>query len=128
MKDNQINVLVADDEEIIRDLITDLLTDQGFKVIVAKNGREAVDLSKESFFHIAFVDVHMPIMNGVETLKAIKEINPKTTIVMMDSYPDMFVDEALSEGAITCIHKPFDIKEITGIANRIIENNKDIIP
>lgn len=124
MKDNQINVLVADDEEIIRTLITDLLTDQGFKVIVAKNGKEAVDLSKESFFHIAFVDVHMPIMNGVETLKMIKEISPKTTIVMMDSYPDMFVDEALSEEATTCIHKPFDIKEIIGIVNRIIENNK----
>jgi two-component system response regulator (stage 0 sporulation protein F) len=124
--EEQINILVVDDEEVMRSLFTDLFNERGFKVSVAKNGKEAIELVKGIFFHIVFLDVHMPVINGVQALRSIKEMSPKTSIVMMDSFPDIFAEEALKEGAITCIHKPFDIQEVIKIVNETIENKEKV--
>jgi len=105
----------------MRSLFSDLLGDQGHEVSCAQNGKEAMGLVKEKIFQIAFIDVHMPVMNGIETLRAIKEISPQTTIVMMDSFPDILVEEAKREGAITCIHKPFNIQEVIEVVQEILE-------
>jgi len=121
-----IKVLVVDDEEIMRSLFTDILQDRGYTVIAVRDGREAQKKTRDNFFHVAFIDVHMPVMNGVQTLRAIKEISPKTAIVMMDSFPDVLLDEAEREGAISCIHKPFDIKEIIEIIEEAVEGRKKV--
>lgn len=117
--EGQINILVVDDEEVIRRLFTDLFREEGAKISVARNGKEAIELIRENFFHIAFIDVHMPVMNGIQVVRSIREISPKTSIVMMDSFPDIFVEEVLKEGALTCIHKPFNIQEVINIVKEI---------
>jgi len=116
-----VNIIIVDDEHVIRSLLTDLLGDNGYEVTAVTNGKEAEDLFKEKSFRIAFLDVHMPVMNGVETLKMIRRVSPDTTVVMMDSFPDKLLNEAIDHGAITCIHKPFDIKEVTDIVERILK-------
>lgn len=125
-KSTKIFVLVVDDEEVMRNLFTDLLTEQGYEVIAVKNGCEAVEKVKEINFAIAFIDVHMPLMNGVETLRTIKKIKPQTRIVMMDSFPDALIEQARREGAVTCIHKPFEINEVTNIMEEIVEQKEKI--
>jgi len=122
----RIYVLIVDDERVMRSLFTDLLTERGYNVIAVNNGREAVEKVKEIDFAIAFIDVHMPVMNGVETLKTIKKIKPQTTIVMMDSFPDALVEQARGEGAITCIHKPFGINEVTKIMEKFVEQKEKV--
>lgn len=119
MQNKQINALVVDDEEVMRSLFTDLLTERGYKVTTAKNGREAVEKIKETDYTVVFIDIHMPVMNGVEALKEIKEIAPQLKIVMMDSYPNALMKEAKEKGAVTCIHKPFEIKEVMKIIEEI---------
>ncbi len=121
-----IKILVVDDEEIMRSLFTDILQDRGYTVVTVCNGREAQEKVSDTFFHVAFVDVHMPVMNGIQTLRAIKEISPKTAIVMMDSFPDVLLDEAEREGAISCIHKPFDIKEVIEVIEESVEGKKKV--
>jgi CheY-like chemotaxis protein len=121
-----IKILVVDDEEVMRSLFTDILQDRGYMVVTVCNGREAQEKARDTFFHVAFVDVHMPVMNGVETLRAIKEINPRTAIVMMDSFPDVLLDEAEREGAVSCIHKPFDIKEVIEVIEEAIERKEKV--
>ena len=121
-----IKVLVVDDEEIMRSLFTDILQDRGYTVVTVCNGREAQQKARGTFFHVAFVDVHMPVMNGVQTLRAIKEINPRTAIVMMDSFPDLLLDEAEREGAISCIHKPFDIKEVIEVIEEAVGGREKV--
>jgi len=64
----------------------------------------------------------MPLMNGVQTLNAIRQVSPKTAIVMMDSFPDALLDEAEREGAITCIHKPFNIKEVIEVIEMALKS------
>jgi len=124
---NNINILVVDDEDVMRSLFTDILQERGFKVQTVANGQEALEKVRAAFFPIAFIDVHMPVMNGIQTLYAIREISPKTAIVMMDSFPDILLEEAEKEGAVvTCIHKPFDIREVIEVIGGIIEPKEKI--
>lgn len=120
------NILIVDDDEIIRSLFTDLLSEEGYEVTCSSNGKEAIERVKEKSFQIAFIDVHMPIMNGAETGKAIRELSPSTEIVMMDSFPDIFLEQALKEEAITRVHKPFNIQEIIGIAKETLEKRRKV--
>lgn len=120
------NILIVDDEEIIRSLFTDLLSEEGYEVTCAANGKEAIERAKEKPFQIAFIDVHMPIMNGAETVKAFRELGLSSKIVMMDSFPDIFLEQALKEGAITCVHKPFNIQEIIGLVREILEKRQKV--
>ena len=123
---NNINILVVDDEDVMRSLFTDILQERGFKVETVANGKEAQEKVRDTFFHIVFIDVHMPVMNGIQTLYAIREISPKTAIVMMDSFPDILLEKAKKEGAVvTCIHKPFDIREVRSIIIKIMERGKE---
>ena len=124
--EEKVDILVVDDEEIIRSLFTDLLSEEGYEVTRANNGKEAIERLKEKSFQIAFIDVHMPIMNGIETVRAIRELSPSTEIVMMDSFPDIFLEQALKEGAITCIHKPFNIQEIIEVVKEILEKGQKV--
>lgn len=113
------DILVIDDEDIIRNLFTDILSSEGHRIVTANNGIEGIDEIKKRPFHIIFMDIHMPVMNGLDTLKVIKEIKPEMVVVMMDSYPDRLVEEAQKTGTHMCIHKPFEIWEIMEIINKV---------
>jgi CheY-like chemotaxis protein len=115
-------ILVADDDPIIGKLLREVLTDDGHQVTVTANGMEALQEAQRQSFELVFMDVHMPKMNGLEALLAIRELYPEMTIAMMDSYPDQLVREAEAKGALTCIHKPFDLDEIRKII-REVENS-----
>lgn len=113
------NILVSDDDPIIRKLLLEVLTNDGHQVTITENGLEALKEVQGSPFQLVFLDVHMPIMNGLEALISIRNQCPNITIAMMDSYPDQLVGQAKSEGAITCIHKPFDLREIRAIIQEV---------
>ncbi len=108
-------ILVADDDPIIRKLLFEVLTSDGHQVIATENGVEALKEAQKQSFELMFLDVHMPIMNGLETLISIRNQFPGMAVAMMDSYPDQLVRQAQGEGALTCIHKPFDLNEIREI-------------
>jgi DNA-binding NtrC family response regulator len=124
MNKEDIRILIVDDEEIMRNLFTDILTDQGYNVTTVCNGKEAEEKVKDAFFDIAFVDVHMPVMDGLSTLRMLMKKCPKSYIVMTDSMPNYLVEELQKEGAITCIHKPFHIQEVKSIVNQILEQKR----
>lgn len=116
-------ILVVDDDPIIRKLLLEVLTNDGHQVTVAKNGLEGLNLAGRQPFQLVFMDVHMPIMNGLETLIKIRQLFPQMAVAMMDSYPDQLVREAESRGALTCVHKPFELEEIRKIIQQV-ENTK----
>jgi len=112
-------ILVADDDPIIRKLLFEVLTSDDHQVTVTENGFEALKAAQKQSFELIFLDVHMPMMNGLETLINIRNLYPGMAVAMMDSYPDQLVNQAHKEGALTCIHKPFDLKEIREIIKRV---------
>ena len=103
------NILVADDELAIRELVGELLEADGHTVTLAENGEVALEKFKLSWHEIVFSDIRMPKMNGIELLQAIKEINENTQFIIMTSHAsiDNSID-ALKKGAFDYILKPFE--------------------
>jgi DNA-binding response OmpR family regulator len=115
-----INILVVDDEQVMRSLFTDILQDEGYKVVAVSDGKQAQERAKAESFDLVFIDVHMPVMDGIKTLHALRRISPSLVIVMMDSMPSYMLKGFKQEGAITCIHKPFNISEVRSVVKEII--------
>lgn len=118
------NILIADDEIAIRELVGEILEGEGHDVTLAENGEDALAKFKRSWHEIVFSDIRMPKLNGIELLAAIKEINANTQFIIMTSHAsiDNSID-ALKKGAFDYILKPFDnLDVITDAANRAIAN------
>jgi CheY-like chemotaxis protein len=112
-------ILVADDDPVIRKLLCQVLSEDGHKVSLATNGAQVIEKVQKEDFELLLSDVHMPVMNGLETLRTMRSTFPQLPVVMMDSYPDQLVKQAENEGALTCIHKPFDLKELRGVIEKV---------
>ena len=112
-------ILVADDDPVIRKLLCQVLSEDGHKVSLATNGAQVIEKVQKEDFELLLSDVHMPIMNGLETLRTMRSTFPQLPVVMMDSYPDQLVKQAENEGALTCIHKPFDLKELREVIEKV---------
>ena len=107
-------VLVVDDEEQIRDVLSSFLTKKGYEVVLASNGEEAIKLAERENPHVILLDVKMPGIDGIETCRILKE-DEKTRfipIVMITAFADREV-EAYIEGADDFIVKPFNMVEIS---------------
>lgn len=118
------NILVADDEIAIRELVGEILEGEGHEVTLAEDGEDALEKFKRTWHEIVFSDIRMPKMNGIKLLEAIKEINANTQFVVMTSHAsiDNSID-ALKKGAFDYILKPFDNLDIVSdAANRAIAN------
>lgn len=120
MELRKLRILIADDEEGLRLSMAGILELEGHDVVTAGNGYEAIEKVKEGSFDIAFLDIKMPGIDGVETFKEIKRISPETIVIMMTAFAVKdLIREAISEGAYACISKPFDM-------DRIIDTIKEV--
>jgi CheY-like chemotaxis protein len=107
------NILVVDDEPIVRDFFKDVALSLGGNVETAEDGDVAVEKCKERHFDIIFMDMRMPHMNGLDACKSILRFDPSTKVVMMSGYSDDgLMDEAIDSGAIAKLAKPFELKVI----------------
>jgi len=124
-KTRDIRVLVVDDMQVVGDLFKRLLGEKSYSVIVAGSGEEALAKLKKEHFDMIFLDIVMPGMDGVETLKAIKKVSPQTPVVMMTGYAlEDKIEESLKLGAFNCLRKPFEITDVIDAINKVLENNE----
>ena len=113
--DSTITLLLADDEESIRKVLTITLTDSGYNVLTAEDGREALRIFREKLPPIVLTDIKMPGMTGVDLLKRIKEESPETEVIMISGHGDMdLAIESLKHDATDFVTKPIndDVLEI----------------
>jgi len=114
------NILVVDDEQSICLLLHDVLTRFGHTVETRQDGAKAVELAAEQRFDLVFLDIRMPGMNGVDTLKALRQVQPAATFVMITGYAhDDIVDECLNTGAADCLCKPFSLTQVTEMMKKL---------
>jgi len=112
-------ILIVDDEYGITATLSDILEVYGYNVEIANDGYKAIEIVKESFFDIIFMDIKMPGINGTETFKEIKKISPKTVVMMMTAFAvDALISEALKEGAYGVIYKPLDFDKVLGFLEK----------
>lgn len=116
-------ILVAEDSAATRTAISAMLKRMGYEVVVALNGEEAVDLARQVNPDLILMDIMMPVMDGIESLKAIRsEVRLRTIpIVMLTSTTDVrMVTEAIECGANDYIAKPFSVTLLTERVERYI--------
>jgi DNA-binding NtrC family response regulator len=115
------NILVVDDLQSIRLTLGGILEDEGYNVVTVENGYQAIEAVRKTHFDVIFMDIKMPGINGVQTFREVKKIDPKATVIMMTAYSvEDLVKEALEEGAYTVIYKPFDIDRVIALIEELL--------
>ena len=107
-------VLVVDDEFEIRDVLSRFLTEEGYEIILASNGEEALELVERENPQVVLLDMLMPGIDGIETCKRLKE-NEKTRfipVIMATALWDT-LSEAIDAGAEDFVTKPFNLTELS---------------
>jgi two-component system, NtrC family, response regulator HydG len=115
-------ILVVDDDADICQTLTQILTTQGYDVVTANSGEEAITKTQAKDCQMAFIDIKLPNIDGLETLLRLKEINPDLTVIMMTGFRNEVkdaLDKAQESEAITCLYKPFDPAEAAELVKRV---------
>ena len=102
-------ILVVDDEEVLRNLAKEVLSEEGYQVTLASSGEEALEQFKRNSFHLVIADLKMPGMDGIELLKKIKEQDKDMQVILLTSYlsPTTALS-SLEAGAFWYLTKPLD--------------------
>ncbi len=109
----QSRILLVDDHENLLKTMALLLRHKGYHVETATDGQKAVELVEKNGFDIVFMDLKMPVMDGIQAFKEIRRISPDISVTMMTAYAvEDMIDEALREGASAVLYKPLDIDEV----------------
>ncbi len=118
----KMNILVVEDGHSQREMLGDFLKDEGYRVSESQNGEEALTKLREDCFDLVLTDYRMPGMDGMRLLKAAKELNPETDVVVMTAYGTVEnAVSAMKTGASDYISKPIELEELKILLERITE-------
>jgi DNA-binding NtrC family response regulator len=105
-------ILVVDDQDMLRDMLKDYLTDKGYQIVEARNGKECVDSFDNHEFDAIFMDVRMPEMDGLAALEKLRERGIKTPVFLMSGYGEVSsLEDAVKRGAQNFLPKPFKLEK-----------------
>ncbi len=118
-------VLIIDDEESVRKSFAGVMKDEGYEVLTAESGREGIDLFHETHPAIVLLDIAMPEMDGIETLRRLKESRPETPVVMITGHGTIeMAVKTTKMGAYDFIIKPPELQQLTLIVKHGIEESR----
>jgi two-component system nitrogen regulation response regulator GlnG len=119
------SILIADDEELIRRVLSDALTDVGYAVETVDSGAQAWERLQTLKFDLAFVDIRMPEPSGLDLLQHAQTANIDTPIIIMTGQTTLTnAIEAIKRGAFDYLPKPFDLNEVKALAARALETRR----
>ncbi len=113
-------ILVVDDIYTNRYLLSELIKLTGNEVVLAENGQQAIDILRTQEIHMVFMDIEMPVMNGVETAQYIRNelpspLNAITVIALTAHNPELFFEDYSDAGFDELITKPYSVEKIRAI-------------
>ena len=119
------NILVADDDRLIRNMLEAALSLNGFRVSLAKSGREAIAAAHAQTFDAVVSDIYMPEGDGLDVVRELRASRPALPVILMTAQGDLDVTvRALAEGASDVIAKPFDVAALTALLNNHLAANR----
>lgn len=126
-------ILIVDDQEMVRTLVADLLTDLDYEVITACDGHDALDLygrmmeeaqardRPEHPVDLVILDMILPKIDGMETFDRLRELNPDVRVILSSGYDvDDRVNELLGRGALGFIQKPYHIEALLNMVGKVL--------
>jgi response regulator RpfG family c-di-GMP phosphodiesterase len=118
-------ILVVDDEQVIREILADFLTMEGFNVRTAKDGQAALTELSRTHFDLVLSDLKMPNMGGIELLESISQHTPNMITIIMTGFGTVETAiDAMKRGAYDYIMKPFKMEEVVHTVRRGLERRK----
>lgn len=119
--DNKGRILVADDQEGIRKLLTEICSIMDYDIETVSSGEKAIELIKDNMFDVFLVDMKMPGMTGIETIEKAKVLRPKIKSILMTGYGENYLlEDLLEKGFCGVIQKPFDINDLMDMLDNLI--------
>lgn len=121
-------VLIVDDEEMVREALKRMVEVHDIQTVAVSSGAQALKAAQEESFRMVFLDLNMPGMNGVETLKALKEIDKDLVVVVVTGLTgeDDLFRSVLDYAPVSVIPKPFTMQQIGGVLSLYFEDVKDV--
>ena len=118
-------ILIVDDEEVLRDVLDAVLRREGFDVLSASTGEEALNLLESEEFDLVILDVMLPGISGIDTLRAIRIANPTLPVIVITAFSSIDgAIEAMKQGAFHYIPKPFKNEEVVITVNKALEQRR----
>ncbi|MDY6851805.1 MAG: response regulator [Thermodesulfobacteriota bacterium] len=123
----KMRIMLVDDEERFLSTTQKLLTRKGFDVLTAASGEKALEILSTHTVHVVILDVKMPGMDGIATLKEIRQLFPLVAVIMLTGHAtvDSAVD-GLKSGAIDYLMKPCDLDDLVKKAEEAFENRQNL--
>jgi DNA-binding response OmpR family regulator len=119
-----IQLLYADDEPALRELVQNHLSLEGFDVETAADGVEAVKMLNQKVYDLVLLDVHMPQMDGLEVLKYMKSKGMKSRLIMLTGDGDpKIVSQCAKYGAMDYLTKPYNYHELIEAIDRVLSDS-----
>ncbi|MHB8918409.1 MAG: response regulator [Desulfocucumaceae bacterium] len=121
MTESDYNLLIVDDQQGVRRLLYEAFSDEGYRVRMAAGGQEALLMASQEMPDIILLDIKMPVMNGLETLRELRKVNPDIPVLMMTAYGELEVVEGAKKlGVKHYLTKPFDLHEVRLLVKGIL--------
>ena len=118
-------ILIVDDNELLCENLKDILELKGYEVVSVYDGHQAINAVKENNFKIVLMDIKMPGMSGIDTLKTLKQIAPELTVIFITAFADdIFYKEGLKSGDFEVITKPINIDKFLGRLEEVIKKRE----
>jgi len=119
------SVLVIDDKESVRQMLSKTLECEGYEVDVAQDGMAGLRKAKEKRFDLVLTDLKLPQMDGLEVLSSMKELDPEIAVIVMTAYGTIETAvQAIKQGAFDYLAKPFDPDHLNFLIKRALENRR----
>jgi len=116
-------ILVVDDQDGVRSLLQLVFLEEGYQVVTAANGRDALHQVERWHPDLVLMDVKMPVMGGLEALPRVKALSPSTAVIIMTAYVEAAsLQEVWLLGASDFIYKPFDLEELKAKVRQALSN------
>lgn len=118
-------ILIVDDEESVRKSLADVMRDEGYDVVTVASGREGIDALNETQPSLALLDIAMPEMDGIETLRRIREVRPDLPVIMVTGHGTIETAVKTTKmGAYDFIVKPPELQHLTLVVKHGIEESR----
>jgi two-component system response regulator AtoC len=116
------SILIVDDDEVMRESLSDVLGRKGYEIFSVGTGGEALSLVKKHLVDLVLLDMRLPDVDGLEVLKKLKELDTEILVIMMTAYSDIQTAVlAMKSGAYHYINKPFELEELKLLIEKGLE-------
>ncbi len=115
-------LLIVDDEDDLRELLSQVLSNSGYEIQTASDGAQALSVLKSATFDVVLLDIQMPKVDGIQVLKHLKSHKPQTKTIVLTGYADLRnAMEAREFGAKDFISKPYKLEDVLSTIERVLK-------